>query len=84
MANNPYAYTVAKYGHAETIAMYKAYSSNRPRGEDAWESKLTAAMVRDIRSNPQLTLKQLQARYPFVTFQAIAKVRKRQTWKHIP
>lgn len=56
---------------------------HRIHGEDHHASKLTPAMVRDIRANPDLPLKELQTRYPFMSKPGLHYVRKRKSWKHI-
>jgi hypothetical protein len=55
----------------------------RIHGEDHHASKLTAAMVRDIRSSPELSLKKLHAKYPFMSKPGLHYVRKGKSWKHI-
>lgn len=52
-------------------------------GENQHSSKLTADDVRFIRDNPKIEAKELAAKYG-TNITSIHKVRRRQTWKHIP
>lgn len=52
-------------------------------GEENPYSKLDESKIRFIRDNPEWSLKQLAGLFG-VNKSAIAKVRKRETWSHIP